>query len=267
MCKKEFSIDLQPNVEQEFLKAFYTSNQIPREILLSQECWSDSQEKEALERFFSKERGACVTLSVPKRGNRIALVKLALKNIEASLGSNKALLDLQTELNLPTIPRVIECFDVSNLGTEHLVSGMVRFTDGKPDKSNYRRFKIKTMTGQDDVASMNEVVNRRYKRLSSEHKAMPDLIIIDGGVGQLDSARKALQSLGLQVPIIGLAKKNEEIYLPDEPEPRKFDNNNRMMLLIRQIRDATHNFALGYNKKRREMKMKEDFSKERETAK
>jgi excinuclease ABC subunit C len=258
--KKEFSLDLQPNVEQEFLKAFYFSNQIPREVLLNQQCWSDSQEKDALERFFSKERGACVTLSVPKRGNRIALVNIAQKNIEANLSSNSALIDIQTELNLPTIPRIIECFDVSNLGTEHLVSGMVRFTDGKPDKCNYRRFKIKTVVGQDDVASINEVVTRRYKRLSSNGTKMPDLIIIDGGPGQLNSAKRALQSLGLQTPIIGLAKKNEEIFLPGETEPRRFDNNNRMMLIIRQIRDVTHNFALGYNKKRREMKMKSDFA-------
>ena len=257
--KKEFSIDLQPNVEQEFLKAFYSSNQIPREILLSQECWSDSQEKEALQRFFSKERGACVTLSVPKRGNRLLLVKLAQKNIEASLSSDGPLIDLQTELNLPAVPRIIECFDVSNLASEHLVSGMVRFVDGKPDKNNYRRFRIKTVMGQDDVASINEVVKRRYEKLSNEGATLPDLIIVDGGVGQLNSAKEALQSLSLYVPIIGLAKKNEEIYLPGEAEPRKYNSNNRMMLLIRQIRDATHNFALGYNKKRREMKLRMDF--------
>ena len=114
------------------------------------------------------------------------------------------------------LPRVIECFDVSNLGVEHVVSGMVSFRDAKPDKKNYRRFKIKTFTGQDDFASMNEVVARRYKRLTEEKSPLPDLIVVDGGPGQVSAAKAALGTLGLQVPLIGLAKEREEIYLPDE---------------------------------------------------
>lgn len=258
--KKQFSIDLQPNIEQEFLKAFYALNLIPREILLNKPCWLEDKEKAALEEFFSNQRQAQVTLTVPKRGNRFSLVKLAEKNIESNLSEDIALVDLQTALNLPTLPHIIECFDVSNLGREHIVSGMTRFTDGKPDKGNYRKFRLRTITEQDDLASINEVVTRRYKRLIEEKAPMPDLVVIDGGPGQISAAKTALKSLGLQLPLIALAKRNEEIYLPGEPSPRQFEKNSRMMLLLQRIRDATHNFSVSYNRKRRQMKMKDEFS-------
>ncbi|MFH1442647.1 MAG: excinuclease ABC subunit UvrC, partial [Candidatus Micrarchaeota archaeon] len=277
--KKEFAVDLQTGVEQEFLKAFYSSNQIPKEILLNKECWFDEGEKAALEEFFAKNRGAPVHLVVPKRAGKLALIKLAEKNIEDNLDKDSALLDLQTALNLPMLPRIIECFDISNLGREHMVSGMVRFFDGKPDKSNYRKFKINTVEGQDDFASMNEVVGRRYRGLMESiaqlagsvagnakmpgsqgfHAQFPDLILIDGGPGQVTAAKNALKSLGLQIPLIGLAKKYEEIYLPDETAPRKFDKMSRMMLLLRKIRDEAHRFSISYNKKRREMKLRGEF--------
>jgi excinuclease ABC subunit C len=125
--KKEFSVDLQPQVEQEFLKAYYTSNQIPREILLNKPCWTDPSEKAALEEFLAQRRLAPVSLTIPKRADKLALVKLAEKNLESSLEADSALVDLQNNLNLPTLPHVIECFDISNLGTEHVVSGMVAF--------------------------------------------------------------------------------------------------------------------------------------------
>jgi excinuclease ABC subunit C len=257
--KKEFSVDRQPMVEQEFLKAFYAVNQIPREILLNKPCWQDSEEKAALEEFLYAKRLAPVTLTVPKRGNKLSLVQLAEKNLQSSLTGNNALVDLQNVLELPSLPRVIECFDISNLGQEHVVSGMVRFMDAKPDKKNYRKFKIKTVMGQDDFASMNEVVTRRYKRLQEEDAQMPDLIIIDGGPGQVSAAQAALNALKLKISMIGLAKENEEIYKPNEQTPIQLDKNSRMMLLIRQIRDATHDFSLGYNRKRREMQMRDEF--------
>jgi len=258
--KKEFIVDRQPMVEQEFLKAFYAVNQIPREILLNKPCWQDPEEKKALEEFLYAKRLAPVTLTVPKRkGNKLCLVQLAEKNLQSSLTGNNALVDLQTALDLPRLPRIIECFDISNLGQEHVVSGMVRFTDAKPDKKNYRKFKIKTVEGQDDFASMNEVVTRRYKRLKEENAQMPDLIIIDGGPGQVSAAQTALDTLNLKLPLIGLAKENEEIYKPTEHTAIQLDKNSRMMLLIRQIRDATHDFSLGYNRKRREMQLRDEF--------
>jgi excinuclease ABC subunit C len=257
--KKEFSVDLQPQVEQEFLKAFYTTNQIPREILLNKPCWTEPAEKSALEKFLASKRLALVTLTIPRRADKLALVQLAEKNLESSLEINSALVDLQNNLNLPVLPRIIECFDISNLGTEHVVSGMVAFKDAKPDKKNYRKFKIKSFIGQDDFAAVHEVVNRRYKRQIEEKANLPDLIVIDGGPGQVHAAKTALDSLGLQLPLIGLAKEREEIYMPNDSTPRSFDKNSRMMLLLRKIRDATHDFSLGYNRKRREMKIREEF--------
>ncbi|MFH0748781.1 MAG: excinuclease ABC subunit UvrC [Candidatus Bathyarchaeota archaeon] len=259
MGKKEFSLDLEPNVEQEFLKAFYTANHLPREILLNKSCWSDEEEKAALEKFFTTKRGAPVKLSIPRRSDKLSLVRLAEKNIKFNLDEDTALVDLQSSLNLPSFPHIIECFDISNLGEEHIVSGMLRFQDGKPDKSNFRKFKLRTIKGQDDFASVNEVVRRRYRRLIEEEIRLPDLVIVDGGAGQVKAASIALQALGLHLPIIGLAKKFEEIYLPTAAVPRRFDKNSRMMLLLEQIRDATHNFSLSYNRKRREMKMREEF--------
>jgi excinuclease ABC subunit C len=259
--KREFMVDLQPQVEQEFLKAYYTTNQIPREVLLNKPCWKGTAEKAALEEFFASKRGANVSLTVPKRGNKKALVSLAEKNLESTLEEDSALLDLQTTLNLPTLPHVVECFDISNLGEEHVVSGMVRFTDAKPDKRNYRKFKIRTVAGQDDFASMTEVISRRYKQLAEEKVPLPDLVLVDGGPGQVAAAKSALASLGLQLPLVGLAKEHEQIYLPNEQEPLRFDKNSRMMLLLRKIRDETHRFSLGYNVKRREMKLRDEFKK------
>jgi excinuclease ABC subunit C len=259
--KKEFSVEVQPQIEQEFLKTFYSENQIPHEILLNKRCWSSATEKTALESFLSSKRSAKVKLSIPRCGDKRELVELAEKNIEASLAEDGVLAELQAALDLPVLPRIIECFDISNLGQEHIVAGMVRFADGKPDKSNYRRFKIKNVSGQDDFAAMQEAVTRRYKRLLDEKVAMPDLVVVDGGAGQVGAANLALKALGLELPLIGLAKEHEEIYLPDERTPRKFDPNSRMMLLLRQIRDATHNFAVRYNRKRRQMKMRDEFGK------
>ncbi len=258
--KKDFEIDNQENFEREFLRAFYSSNPIPREIILSHQCWTDEAEKTALEEFLSKSRGAQVSLIVPLKGDKRALVDLATKNIEVNMEHDSALTDLQEALNLPSLPLVIESFDISNIGNEHIVSGMVRFVDAKPDKSGYRKFKMKTVKKANDFASMREVIYRRYKRLLEEKAKMPDLILIDGGAEQLKSAKDSLDSLGLTIPVIGLAKKFEEIYLPDEAMPRRFDNNSKMMLLLRRIRDATHNFAITYNKKRRQMKMRSEFN-------
>jgi len=257
--KSQFTVDLQPQIEEEFLKAFYATNRIPREILLDKPCWQGTDEKRALEEFLSSKRNAPVSLTIPMRSGKLALVRLAEKNLESTLEVDSALNDLQVELHLPTLPRVIECFDVSNLGQEHVVSGMVSFRDAKPDKKNYRKFKIKTFIGQDDFAAVNEVVLRRYKRLVEEKNSLPDLVLIDGGPGQVSAAKTALDSLGLQIPLVGLAKEREEIYLSEDSAPKRFNKNSRMMLLLRRIRDAAHDFSLSYNLKRRQMKVREDF--------
>jgi excinuclease ABC subunit C len=257
--KQEYSVDFEPQVEQEFLKKFYITQQIPREILLNTAAWSDHEEKAALEAYFSTVRGGPVTLTVPEGGDELRLIKLAAKNIEANLDEDSALVDLQTALSLPTLPRIIECFDVSNLGKEHVVSGMVRFKDGKPDTRNYRRFRIKKVVGQDDFASIKEAVTRRYTRLSNENAPLPDLVVVDGGSAQVSAARQALKSLELQIPLVGLAKAREEIFLPDEAIPRRFNKSSRMMLLLRRIRDSAHTFAIRYSRKRKHMKVRDEF--------
>ena len=137
---------------------------------------------------------------------------------------------------------------------------MTRFVDGRADKSGYRKFLIRSTIGkQNDFASMGEVVYRRYKRLKNERSEYPDLIIIDGGLGHLNMALRSLKALGLKIPIIALAKENEEIYQPGNDTSLKFDKNSRMMLLLREIRDSVHDFVLGYNRKRREMKLRDEF--------
>ena len=259
--KKEFLVDLQPQVEQEFLKAFYSTNLIPREILLNRPCWQSKSEKNALEEFLASRKGASVNLVIPRKTDKLSLIKLAEKNIKSALEIDSTLTDLQSALNLPLPPRIIECFDVSHLGQEHIVSGMVRFSDAKPDKRNYRKFRIKTINKQDDLAAINEAVTRRYKRLTEEKEQLPDLIVVDGGPGQVSAAQSALKALGLQLPLIGLAKEYEEIFLPEISTPLRFGKNSRMMLLLRQIRDAAHYFSISYNIKRRQMKMKEEFKK------
>jgi len=149
----------------------------------------------------------------------IRAISMPPKNFESTLDEDSALVDLQSELNLFSFPRVIECFDISNLGQEHVVSGMVRFTDAKPDKSNYRKLRIKIFIGQDDFAAINEVVRRRYKRLTEENAQLPDMVIVDGGSWQVTAAQSALKMLRLQLLVIGLAKEHEDIFLPGESTP------------------------------------------------
>ena len=133
------------------------------------------------------------------------------------------------------------------------MASMVRFADGKPDKSGYRHFNIKTVEGPDDFASMKEIVGRRYHRILAENSGLPNLIIVDGGKGQLSSAVEALQELAIygQVPIIGIAKKLEEIYYPEDPLPLHINKKSRSLLLIQHIRDEAHRFAITFHRKKR----------------
>ncbi len=253
--KKDFSLDYQDNVEQEFLKAFYREQTIPHEIIVNQKIWHDEAEKKALEIFFSKNRGANVTLILPERGDKLALIKLAEKNIEVNLDVNNALIDLQNQLNLKNLPKLIECFDISNLGNEHIVAGMTQFINAKPNKKAFRHFLIQTTTHANDFASMKEAVYRRYFSLKTKNQPFPDLIIVDGGIVQVNAANEALMLLNLNLPLIGLAKKQEEIYFPDFSTPRQFSKNCSMMLLLRKIRDATHDYSVNFNRHKRKKRM------------
>lgn len=256
--KKEFNLEFEEDVLENFIKLYYSKEQIPEEIIVNHEFWKDGDEKRILEEYLSRLKGSKAALTYPLRGEKLALVEMAIKNID--LSSNPvALREIKEKLKLPTIPDVIECFDASNLSYEHVVGAMVRFVSAKPEPSGYRKFEIKSFKGADDYAAIREIVFRRYSRLIREKSSMPDLIIIDGGSGQLSSALSALKSIGLAVPIIALAKQNEEIYVPGMNIPIRVPVNSPMMLLIRRIRDSVHRLALSYNRKKRQIKMKEGF--------
>ena len=202
---------------------------------------------------------------VPQIGDKKKLVDLSLKNVlylkakkeiakeEGKIKNIEVLQGLQKDLQLKKLPRIIECFDNSNLGGTNPVASMVRFADGKPDKNGYRHFNIKTVEGPDDFASMKEIVGRRYHRILAENTELPNLIIVDGGKGQLSSAVEALQELAIygQVPIIGIAKKLEEIYYPEDPLPLHINKKSRSLLLIQHIRDEAHRFAITFHRKKR----------------
>jgi excinuclease ABC subunit C len=155
---------------------------------------------------------------------------------------------LQDALALAEPPHIIECFDISNISTTHKVASMVCFTGGKPDRANYRRYRIKTVEGQDDFASMAEVVRRRYSRVLNEGIRRPSLVVVDGGKGQLGSAKRELDALGLgDLPVIGLAKEREEIFRPGISEPLVIDHSSGAIRLLQRIRDEAHRFANGYH--------------------
>jgi len=170
------------------------------------------------------------------------------------------LAELRGVLGLPSPPRVIEGFDISHISGTHSVGSMVRFKDARPDKDNYRHFRIKTVEGVDDFASIREIVGRRYRRILDEGGALPDAVLIDGGKGQLDYARAALIQLGLpSLPVFGLAKEHEEIFLPDRAEPVRLPDNSPALRLVRRIRDEAHRFAQKYHFQLRKQRIAESI--------
>jgi excinuclease ABC subunit C len=210
-------------------------------------------------------------ISVPKIGDKKKLVEMSVKNalyfkkerlssLEASRQKeNRVVIQLQNDLQLKHPPLRIECFDNSNIQGTNPVSAMVCFINGKPAKKEYRHFKIRTVVGPNDFASMYEVVTRRYKRLIEEEKPLPDLIVIDGGKGQLSASVDALKALGIygQVPIIGIAKRLEEIYYPEDPYPLHIEKKSESLKLLQRIRDEAHRFAITFH---RDLRSKHAFS-------
>ncbi len=206
---------------------------------------------------------------VPQIGDKKKLLDMSMKNVmffrrdkaerravEASATTSKkdrVLIKLKADLQIKSLPRHIECFDNSNIQGTNPVAAMVCFKDGKPSKKDYRHFTIKTVVGSNDFASMNEVVGRRYARLLNEESPLPDLIVVDGGKGQLSAACDALKELNIygKVPIIGIAKRLEEIYFPEDSLPLYIDKKSESLKLIQQIRDEAHRFAITYHRDKR----------------
>src|SRR5690554_1057027 len=207
-------------------------------------------------------------ISVPKIGDKRKLVELSLKNAiyykkekalaagEVKEKKNRILEQLQKDLSLKELPVHIECFDNSNIQGSNPVASMVCFLNGKPANKEYRHYHIKTVEGPNDFASMEEIVERRYRRLLDENKPLPNLIVIDGGKGQLSSAVQALKKLDIygQIPIIGIAKKLEEIYFPADPYPLHIDKKSESLRLLQRIRDEAHRFAITFHRNIRSKK-------------
>ena len=207
--------------------------------------------------------GEGIVNTVPKIGDKKKLLDLSLKNAleykkekltySGKKKKNEVLVQMKMDLKLTEIPEHIECFDNSNLQGTNPVASMVCFKDGKPSKKDYRHFNIKTVVGPDDFASMKEIVHRRYQRLLNENAPLPQLIVIDGGKGQLSSACEALKDLDLygKIPIVGIAKRLEEIYYPEDSIPVHISKKSPSLLLLQRIRDEAHRFAITFHRNKR----------------
>ncbi len=241
--KREFEFALVPDFLDSFIAQYYSENPVPRELILPEGI--DASTIQLLE---MKRKGP-VIVTIPKIGEKEKLLALVKKNIEISFfGHEEGLLDLKNRLNLEGVPGLIECLDVSHLSGTNSVASMVCFRDGAPDKSGYRRFKLRTYDGIDDFKGIKEVVRRRYSRQVQEARQLPDLIIIDGGKGQLSAALEELGYLGLKIPAIAIAKKEEDVFVPGLSRPLRLDKRGPAMRLIIRIRDEAHRFAIKYNR-------------------
>jgi excinuclease ABC subunit C len=185
-------------------------------------------------------------------GEKVMISEITREEIDASVGRADSISELKKELGLRNMPAVIEGFDNSNIQGTNPVASMVRFTNALADKKNYRKFKIKTVVGADDFATMREVVFRRYSGLLRRNEKMPDLVLIDGGKGQLGAAFSALEELQLKIPIVSLAKKNEEIYFPHKDKPLVLSRHSAALRLLQSVRDESHRFAVSFHRKLRE---------------
>ncbi|MBI1663167.1 MAG: excinuclease ABC subunit C [Nitrosopumilus sp.] len=237
-----------------FLYQYYSTHKIPKHIIVSE----IPENQKLLESLLSKQAGFSVKISAPTKGKKKNIVNLILKNIKLihTKGGDPGLVELKEILHLPEIPNIIECFDISNHGEDFAVGSMARFVNGKPNKSGYRKFKIKTVSGRDDFAMIGEVIQRRYYRLLEENSELPDLIVIDGGKGQLSAATKSLQSLGLNLPCISLAKENEEVYVPKTKKPIVIAKSKPSLKILQHARDETHRFGVVYNRTIRKNQIK-----------
>jgi excinuclease ABC subunit C len=211
-----------------------------------------------------------IIITVSKGGDKRRLLDLSYKNVslfkeeirrkkmlhledKSRKEADDVLVQMQEDLSLPDLPIHIECFDNSNLHGSYPVSAMVCFKDGKPSKDDYRKFNVKTVQGINDFATMKEVVFRRYKRLRDGNLPFPQLVIIDGGKGQLSSAMEAIEQLELdgQMTVIGIAKNEEEVFFPGDSEPVKLEYNGDTLKLIRRIRDEVHRFGITFHRQQR----------------
>jgi excinuclease ABC subunit C len=241
------------------LQQFYAAGRyVPREVLVPGEI----PDRELLEQWLAARRGTLVRIHVPQRGEKLRLLDLVARNARLAFElewkhprkqSQEILRALRDLLDLEVEPRRIECFDVSNIQGSDVVASMVVFEGALPKKSDYRKFRVKGLSGTpDDFASMHEVVGRRYRRLLEEGKELPDLVLIDGGKGQLGAAVSALEDLGLgDQPVASLAKREELIFLRGRDEPIALPRSSPVLQLVQRVRDEAHRFAIGFHRQAR----------------
>ena len=255
------NLDDDSKLMETILTRFYLETDfIPKEISVA----TKPNNIDQLIDWLKNKRNGSINLKVPERGEKAKELRLAYQNAKLLLGEwlinrkkrreliPKMVNQLQEDLQLKVPPRRIEAFDISHLGGTNTVAAMVCFIDGKSKKTEYRKFKLKTVKGIDDFASMREIVYRRYKRVKKEGTGLPDLILIDGGKGQLSMAVSALRELGLDyLPIIGLAKKLEEVFVPGNSDPQSIHKQSSGLILLRRIRDEAHRFAINFQRQKR----------------
>lgn len=269
----DFILDKGLDVEEEelvgsFVKRYYDqTDDLPLEVCVPCEL-SDAA---SLEGWLGLRRGRKVKLHVPRRGEKAHLMELASRNARHALmryelktgyedkRTNEALLELESALALDEAPLRIECFDISTIHGKHTVASMVVFNGGKPEKGSYRRFKIRTpLTEADDVASMAEVLGRRFapdRVADTRFGKLPDLLIVDGGKPQLNAAVEQLAELGVEVPVVGLAKSDEEIFVTWDDTPVVLPNGSASLYLVKQVRDEAHRFAITFHRELRDKAM------------
>ncbi|MFT4312300.1 MAG: excinuclease ABC subunit UvrC [Candidatus Woesearchaeota archaeon] len=256
--RDQFVVDICHDIEstnREFIMQYYQTKPIPGKIILSKDFF-DGEQKDLIESALEKKSQNAVQLFEPQRGDMVKLCELAKKNAQIALLQDKpALLALQELLHLPNVPITIECFDISNLRDQYIVGAHVQFENGVPNTEQYRKYKIRTTQTQNDFQSMYEVVSRRLTRVSVHGEKAPDLIVIDGGRGQLDAALRAQKEQGTKIPMIGLAKREEEILFPGLKKglnTKKNKAKNAGVQLLLKIRDYTHRFVISYHRKLRD---------------
>ncbi len=256
--------ETEAEILEKFIEQYYDSaTNLPSEVLLQH----DVEDPDTVAEWLRQKRGKRVALLVPKRGDKVRLIELAEKNARETLQTLKlkwltddqkvqaGLTELADYLELDRLPQRIECYDVSNTQGKDSVGSMVVFVGGRPRNADYRRFKIKTVAGADDYSSLKEVLKRRFKRAGGDEGAdsswgrLPDLIVIDGGKGQLSAAVEALSEAGVDaIPVAGLAKEREELFLPGIPDPIILPATSQGLYLVQRLRDEAHRFAITYHR-------------------
>ena len=244
------------------VKQVYIDQQyVPRDIVVP----VDFEDRAELEELLTEKRHSRVEILIPQRGEKRSLIDLAAQNAKQSYDQRfrvmkpaaKAVQEaLQDALGLPEVPKRIECFDISHIQGVETVASMVVWEDGKMNKSEYRKFIVRSVQGVDDFASMREVVGRRYKRLRDESKPLPSLVLVDGGLGQLHAAAEALEQLEItNQPLAAIAKKEEIIYVyGQEDDPVVLERHSPVLHLVQMVRDESHRFAVTFHRKRRQMR-------------